>query len=179
MRYNYTDAEIKKLLDSIVIITDTREQKNDHIINHLEKNKIPYKAMKLNYGDYSAMIPARPELGIMRDVYLDSDIVIERKASLDELAGNLTQDRTRFESELLRAKDTKFLLMIENANGYADIIGHKYRSQFDHKAFMGTLKVYEARFNIQINFIDKEWAGHYIFCTLFYYVREHLKAKVA
>lgn len=34
VRYYYTDAELKKILDDITILTDTREQKNAHITNY-------------------------------------------------------------------------------------------------------------------------------------------------
>ena len=60
------------------------------------------------------MIPANELLGIQRDLYFSDEIAIERKASLDELANNLTADRTRFEDEMLRSKDCKVLLMLEN-----------------------------------------------------------------
>ena len=62
--YRYTDKEIDDILKSIVILIDTREQENQHIIKYFEQKKINYKNLKLNYGDYSFYIPANKEYGI-------------------------------------------------------------------------------------------------------------------
>lgn len=153
---------------------DTREQENGHITTYLDKQKVPYVSRKLEFGDYSFMLPASPALGIVRDTYFAGDIAIERKASLEELSGNLTQDRTRFESELIRASKAKLLLMVENSS-YADIVGHKYRTQYEPKAFLAALKTYEVRYGLSLNFIPAVCAGNYIFHTFYYYLREFLK----
>jgi len=42
--------------------------------------------MALSFGDYLVMLPANPGAGIIRDLYFEGDIMIERKANLDELA---------------------------------------------------------------------------------------------
>jgi ERCC4-type nuclease len=175
LKYQYTDKELKELLDSVVILIDTRENQWKHIDDYFIRKKIPYKGQKLDFGDYSAMLPACPELGIQRDMYFTNDIVIERKASLDELAGNLTKDRIRFESELIRAYKSKLFLMVENPNGYSDIVSHKYRSQYEPKSFIGTLFTFQSRYNINTHFTSKELAGFFIAQTLLYHVRERLK----
>ena len=41
--YYYTEKEIKAILDSIIIIIDTRENENQHIISYFEKKKINYE----------------------------------------------------------------------------------------------------------------------------------------
>jgi ERCC4-type nuclease len=175
MRYHYTDKELKELLSSLTIITDSRENQNQHILDYFDKKKIPHIKQALNFADYSCMIPANPSLGIVRDMYFTDTICIERKASLDELAGNLTQDRTRFESELIRAHNCKLFLMIEDANGYSNIINHKYRSQYEPKSFLATLMAFTARYNLNINFIAAGDAGSFIYLTLLYACREQLK----
>ncbi|MDD4429565.1 MAG: ERCC4 domain-containing protein, partial [Paludibacter sp.] len=152
--YRYTDTEIKKLLKSLTIVIDTREQENSWIIDYFDKKKIPYKTMKLDEGDYSAFIPANSELGILRDTYFDKKIVLERKNSIDELSGTIST-RDRFESELLRSKDKKFILMVEETSGWEKIVNHKYNSQYNEKAFLATLFTFSHRYNIDINFIDK------------------------
>jgi len=174
MQYYYTDTELKQLLRSLVILVDTREQENGHITSYFDKQKIIYISRKLDFGDYSLMLPASPALGIVRDIYFAGGIAIERKASLEELSGNLTQDRARFESELIRGSKAKLLLLIENAS-YADIVGHKYRTQYEPKAFLAALKTYEARYGLGINFIPAVCAGNFIYHTFYYYLREYLK----
>lgn len=170
--YKYTDTELKILLKSLIILVDTREQTNDHIIKHFEVKKIPYISKKLDYGDYSVILPAHPELGIMRDIYFDC--VIERKNSLEELSSNLSSERDRFESELLRAKGSRFILMVEESQGYEKIITHKYNTQYNEKSFLATLFAFGHRYGMDINFITKQYAGFFIHQQLLYYVREFL-----
>ena len=57
MMYKFNQKEIKKILDSLVIIVDTRENANSHIIDFFNKKKIPYSIEKLPFGDYSCKIP--------------------------------------------------------------------------------------------------------------------------
>ena len=173
MRYHFTDTEVKKLLDSMVILVDTRENANSHITDYLSKKKIPYEVRKLDSADYSCKIPKNDELGINRDIYFTDSILVERKASLDELAGNLTKDRTRFESELLRAKGANIALMVENAT-YADLVMGRYRSEYNAKSFVATLATYSARYGLDVNFVPKELAGNWIYHRLYYAVREEL-----
>jgi ERCC4-type nuclease len=176
VKFHYTDAELKALLSGLTILIDTREQENGHITDYLAKHKIPHISKKLNVGDYSAMLPANPELGIIRDTYFTGDIAIERKASLDELSNNLTANRAQFEAELIRAHRCKLLLMVEDA-GYADIVNHRYRSQYDPKSFIATLATYTARYDLNINFVPVACAGNFIYFTIFYHIRNYLLGR--
>jgi len=167
--YRYTEKELNELLKSITVVIDTRENANEHIINYFNDKKIPHIIRKLDYGDYSCYLPANPELGIMRDIYFDC--VIERKGSLEELSGNLTNDRTRLESEFIRAKDSRFILMVEETAGFEKIINHKYNTQYNEKSFIASLLTFGHRYGIDIHFIDKKYAGLFIYHQLYYYVR--------
>ena len=173
MRYHFTDTEVKQLIGSMVVLIDTRENENGHITEYLSKKKIPYESKKLNYGDYSVKIPKNEEIGVQRDFFFDDSVVVERKGSLSELAGNLTKDRTRFESELIRAKGANIALMIENAT-YADLVMGRYRSEYNAKSFVATLATYSARYGLDVNFVEKELAGNWIYHRLYYAVREEL-----
>lgn len=42
----------------MVILVDSREKKNSHILDYFRKQKIAYQVEKLEYNDYSFMIPA-------------------------------------------------------------------------------------------------------------------------
>lgn len=169
----YTNTEIDKLLENIVILIDTREKANIHIIEYLEDKNIKYKKRKLDHGDYSCYLEADKELGIYRDMYFIDTISIERKASLEELSGNLTQDRQRFENELIRSKG-KLILLIENST-YEDIILGNYKTKYNPLSFIASLKTYEARYSIETNFINNKFTGNFINMTLRYHVREILK----
>lgn len=173
MRNYYTEKEVKSMLKSMVILIDTREQQNDHILKFLDKKKVKYRSKKLDFGDYSFCIPANEELDIKKDIYFDKDIVIERKGSLSELAGNLTKDRERFEKELIRKKDAKMYLLIEGGS-WLNINSELYRSNYNKNSYLATLYAYMARYNISIDFTVKELAGQFIYSMFYYYLREKL-----
>ena len=175
LAYRYTATEQKKLLKSLTVLIDTREQKNEHITSYLDKKKINYKSKKLNFGDYSFMLPANEELGIMRDIYFNDQLAIERKASLTELSNNFTHDRTQFENELIRATDSKLILLVENAAGYSDIIQHNYRTNYNPKSFLATLHSFKHRYDLDVIFLDHSYSGDYIYHSCYYWLREYLK----
>ena len=107
--FKYTDTELKKLLASMIVLIDTREQVNQHITNYFQLHNIPYTAIKLDTGDYSAMIPQNLELGIYRDTYFP--FTVERKNSIDELASSIKEER--FEHELIRHKSHILLFWLK------------------------------------------------------------------
>ena len=172
-KYRYTDTEIKELLQTIVIIVDTREQANEHILNYFDSKKVQHISRKLEYGDYSAYLPRNEKYGIMRNIHFD--ISIERKNSVDELASTI-KERTRFENELIRSQKSRFQLVVEDAAGYKKIIYGEYRSKYDAKALLASLKAFEARYNFNTVFIQKELLGNYIYHEFYYMIREYLKA---
>lgn len=175
LNYRYTAAEQKKLLKSLTVLIDTREQKNQHITSYLDKNKINYRIKKLDFGDYSFLLPKDEELGIIRDIYFNDQIAVERKASLTELSNNFTHNRTQFENELIRSNKGKLILLIENSSGYRDIIKHNYRTQYNSKSFLATLHTFQHRYNLNIVFIRCELTGSYLYQCFYYWLRENIK----
>lgn len=172
--YKYTAKEIETIIKSMKVVIDTREKSNLHIREYLQQKGVGFINRKLSVGDYSAMIPKNPELGIMRDIYLDA--CLERKNSVDEITGNLQKDtRKAFENELIRSKDKPFVLICEDLEGYEKILRGDYRSRYDPKALLGTLKTFEARYGFSIVFMDKKFSGNYIYHHFYYYAREYLK----
>ena len=160
----------------MTIICDTREHdgKNDHILNFFDANSIAWKKQKLDYGDYSFMLPMDTNLGIVRDMYFDKDIMIERKANLDEFAGNISKEKDRIKKELSQAPKHKVLL-IENGS-YADMINGKYRSEYSAKSYYGTIHSLWHEYDIPVFFMpDPRYSGMFIHCYLKYYLRGILK----
>lgn len=172
--YKFTVEEIKNLVKHMVILVDSREKKNGHVLDYFGKQGIAFQKTKLDYGDYSFYIPAQ---AAGRDIYFHREIVIERKASLEELSGNLAQERERFEKEFLKAGNDgcKVYLMVEEPGGYSSVIGHKYRTDLKPAAYMASLKTWEHRFRANVQFIDRQYSGYYIVSTFQYYAREILK----
>jgi ERCC4-type nuclease len=157
----------------MVILVDTREQSNYHITGYFDKRGIAYKSKALNYGDYSAYIPADPELGIVRPLYFDQSIVIERKGSLEELSGNLTKGRERLKDELTRASSSQFHLMIEGGS-YAEIINGEYLTDFKPKSYLASLLSLQCEYGFNIHFTDKQNAGLLLYQLIYYHVRKTL-----
>lgn len=82
-----------------MIVSDSRERENKHILDYFDRHEIPWEKHKLETGDY--MMEERP------------DVCVERKASLTELAHNLlTADRGRFLREVRRAREAGIHLVI-------------------------------------------------------------------
>ena len=162
-----TAYQIDDVLSSMKIAIDTREKKNAHIIKSLNARNCLYLPHKLNYGDYTCIYG--------NGLYFDDTVVIERKASLDELAGNITKDRDRFNREFQRSRDAgaKVYLMIEGGN-YDKILKHQYRSQMPPKAYLNTLFSWQEKYNITISFVSKEFAGDYIYGTLYMALKNYL-----
>lgn len=166
VRY-YSDSEINAMLKDLTIIVDRREQCNKNIIEYLDENKIKYVNRSISVGDYSAMLG---------DMTLEHTITCEKKSGLDELCGNLTADRDRFEREFLRAKanKTKVFLLIENCS-WSQIFLHDYRSKLSPKSLIASLLSWQVRFNITIIFCKPEETGQIIYGILYYAAREALK----
>lgn len=158
----------------MVILVDTREQKNDHIIYSFDKNNIFYKKKALDYGDYSFMLPKNGDLSILRDMYFDKKVCIERKASLEEISGNLTKGRDRFEKELCLSPKTKVLL-IENAN-YSDVATGNYQTQYNKKSFLASLHSFWFKYNAPIMFMpDNKYSALFIKKYFEYYLKNYLR----
>ena len=174
-KYKYTEGELKQLLASIVILVDTREQVNDHIKSYYDSHKIPWKSKALEQGDYSFYVPQNEELSIPRDAYFNDEIIIERKASLDELATNFSKGRDRFEKEFSIAKAPTRYLLIENAT-YGDIVNKNYRSDYNVKSYIGSFHSFNHKYGLQIVFMpDKHFSPLFIYGTFQYYLRNLIK----
>ena len=158
IKYRFTDTEIKKLLATLVIIFDTREQKNQHILDYFDKKKIKTKRQKIDEGDYAGMIPANPSMGIYRDLYFN--VAVERKNSVDELVGSI-KSADRFENEFDRAKrkGIDIFLVVEEENGIKNMRSGNYRSEYEPKALWGKFNSIEYKYLSGSRFVSKEDAG--------------------
>jgi ERCC4-type nuclease len=76
-----------------IIIVDTREKGHKSILKYFDEHNIDYITSKLDYGDYK--------------IFKNNSVVIDRKDSLLELAGNLchTSEHERIKREIQRAKE--------------------------------------------------------------------------
>ena len=203
IRYRFTDKEVKKILDNLTILVDTREKSNNHIISFFNKKSIKYKTMKIDYGDYSIMMPQGSFNGQTRDIYFTNDIVLERKFCIDEIAMNLKDKKTnineikqeiidllgkqylekvlksdynRFKQELtsINKYGITFKILIEDPNFDENIRLGNYRNQYEPKTLYSRLKSLESEFRTTIRPVNKLYMGSEIFNTLKYGVRNKL-----
>lgn len=100
--------------------------------------------------------------------------MIERKGSLEELAGNVTKERDRIKKELALAPPNK-ILVIENAT-YADMINGNYRSEYSAKSYYGTVHSFWHEFDMPFIFMpDNRYTGMFIRGYFQYYLRNKVK----
>lgn len=180
MRYQFNDKQLKKILDNLTVCVDTRENANQHIIDFFNGKKIPYKTQKLPFGDYSIMLPENSFEGQKQDIYFYDDFVIERKANLDELAGNLKDDASRLKKELahLNMNKIKFYIFLEDEKYHEHIRNGEYRSEYDPFTFMQRLKKgIEAEYSTMIIPVSKKCMGSEIYYTLQAFVYALFKHK--
>lgn len=173
MKRRVTDTQLKEILSSMKICFDTREQ-DVHVKEELEKKGIVCERRKLDYGDYTFIVPKNKEIGIFDDLYGDDILVFERKKSLDELANNLSNERDRFEYELQRKGNARFVLIVENGS-FEDIKKHKYQSLYNPKSYLGTLYSFMARYNMSVVFLKRDEVSEYIYMSCYYLLRELIK----
>ena len=163
-------TEIESVLESLVLLVDTREQPTAQARERLKRTELPIQRKKLDFGDYSGAVIINGELVSFSDRF-----AIERKMSLDELAACYTRDRKRFEREFDRAKaaGAKLYLLIENGS-IDKVIQGTYRSQFTPKAFLASLMAWLARYNCQIVMCSAENSGRLIKEIVYREVKERL-----
>ena len=156
----------KGFYENFCILVDTREKKYKHLTDVWDKKKIKWKNKKLDSGDYSFEIDC---------IDFQNEIAIERKSSIDELCNNFAAGRERFKREFIRAKEKgKYIfLLIENAT-IQDIYNHNYKSRFNNKALLGSIKSWKEKYNIYVVFSEKIATADYIAYIFKRYIRNVL-----
>lgn len=175
-RRKYSDKELNKILskENIVILVDSREKANKHILDVFDKESIQYRVTTLESGDYTFELKAIPDLDIPHNMDFRQDVMIERKNSLDEISGNFTKGRERFNDEFGRAWATKKYLLIENGS-YEKILDHDYRTEYNPSSFFASLLSFDARYDLHICFASKDTSALLIYNICKYTLREILK----
>lgn len=87
-------------MNNILILADTRQQKDKHITDYFDKNNIQWIRTTLPSADYMAV---RYNNGFIKDY----SILIDTKKDVEELVGNLcrTTEHERIKREVQKAKD--------------------------------------------------------------------------
>lgn len=168
--------EIEKVLETFRIIADTREHNTAKARKRFRGLNINVERAALSYGDYcwNADLNGKPIHDTSSTIL--SPCVIERKMSLDELAGNFTRGRKRFQREFERAaeQEAKVYLLIENGS-WEDIFRHQYRSRYHRNAYIASLTAWMIRYGLTPVFCKAETSGRMIKEILYRDLKERLE----
>lgn len=167
--------DIDRILATMQILVDTREQDTERFRARMEAFPYPYERRKLEFGDYSCKYI---DLSGCEQT-LENDVVIERKMNIDELCTCFTKDRKRFEAEFLRAKEkgAKTYLIVEGGS-WEKILNGKYRSKLNPVSLFASLTAWAIRYNIQIIFCKSETTGSMIHMLLYRELKERLQKEI-
>ena len=95
-----------------IILTDTRQQKESHILKKFDENKILHIRTTLPSADYMAL-----RFDDEKGMYLDYSTLIDTKKDLEEISSNLcnTTNHERIKREIAKGKElgaTEFIFLI-------------------------------------------------------------------
>ena len=145
-----------------MIICDSREQKNGHILRYFEQHVIPYKIEKMEVADYQ--------------IRGNDKIVVDRKQNLDEVASNLfykgktaaenngrkiPSDVARFWKEVRRAFEhrIKMVVLVEHGNGITELRDiakwNSSHSGISGRQLMDKIDEVQIAYGIKFMFCDK------------------------
>ena len=141
-----------------VIIIDTREKKFSHITEYFQANGVRTYSHGLEVGDYT--------------LALDRSVVVDRKAGLHEVYGNLIQQHDRFRRELERAQylGMRLVVLIEEPSvlRMSDVAdwrnprkeiweksGRRGKPPVSSLTLMQTMKTISTRYGVEWEFCDK------------------------
>ena len=139
-----------------MIIVDTREKKNSHILKYFIRHDIDYELKKMDVADYQ--------------ISGNDGIVIDRKQNLEELARNLMNrnDHARFWKEVRRARDKKIKMIVLCEHGgqiktIPDVANwHSKYSPVSGRALMEEIYRVHIAYGVDFFFCDKRSIGRRI-----------------
>ena len=167
------DKEIRRAVDSMVILVDTREQDTERLPQRLETLGHEYRRETLESADYWV------EYRLADDSTARLPVAIERKMSLDELAKCFTSERDRFQDEMERlSKDGIHTYLLIEDGCWEDIYRGKYRSKMYPGAFMGSLLWWMTHYKLNIIFCKHGTSGRLIGDILKYEVSEDARRRL-
>ena len=166
-------VEAEECLRNMIFIIDNREQPTKSLEKRLAYLH-PYERGTVNSGDYTAktLLP--------NGEWFYLPVVVERKMSATEIAGNFCHERERFIAEFNRARDagTKLYILIEQTS-WEGIYSGAYRSKMKPQSLVASLLTWSARYNSPIVLCERsETGGKLIRDILHYEMREALERMI-
>lgn len=143
-----------------MIICDSRERKNQHVLRYFDAHGIPYRIQKLDVADY-----------MLEGV---DGFAIDRKQNLAELSTNLMnrKDHSRFWKEVRRAKESGIRMVVLCEHGgkirsIQDVAGWQNPySGVSGRALMEEIYRVHIAYGVEFLFCDKRSTGKRIVSLL-------------
>ena len=141
------------MLMNNIIICDTREKGNDYILKYFDKIDQDYIVSKLDAGDYM--------------VYKNYKTIIDKKAGLLELAGNLcrTSEHERVKREIAKARelgcvDFIFLICENKIKTVEDIANWTNKNtQVKGSTLLKVMSTMKERYGVKFIIVPKKEMG--------------------
>lgn len=136
------------------LIVDTREKKNEHILNYFKRHGVDFECRALDVGDYM----------------LDGGAIsVDTKRSVDELAANMLNriGHARFLREARRAEDSgiKLIVLLETSKYKAIPDLREWRSKYSGitgRALMDAIYKTHISYGVEFLFCPKISTGRRI-----------------
>lgn len=172
----YHPAEIDRILKSLVVLVDTREQPTARAGRRYAQFGCEHERKALKFGDYSARLTGLDG----EEISLEKVVSIERKMDLGELCSCFCHGRERFRREFERAQTAgaHVYLLIENDSLDIAYKG-AYRSRMNPRALTASIFSWCIEFGIVPLFISTERSGQLIHDILYREARWWLEKQEA
>lgn len=152
-------------MNNFIILRDTRQQKENHIIKEFDKQNILHIQTKLDSADYMAI-----RYDAKKGFYKDYSILIDTKKDLLELCGNLchSADHQRILREIgfgkqLGAKEFMFLIGENKIKSTEDIKNWSSpHTKVKGETLLKIMNTMKQRYNIRFLIVPKKKMGETI-----------------
>lgn len=141
----------------MLILCDSREKNNAHVIEYFKRNGIEYlPRVSFQTGDYREMS--------------NEKLIIDRKAHLTEVCGNVCQQHERFRNELIRAREAgvQLIILIEHGRGIMSIAdvekwtnprAKKSPAAISGETLAKVMRTFSERYGVRWEFCRKDETG--------------------
>lgn len=144
----------------MLILADTRQQKDNYITNYFDKNNIQWLRTTLPSADYMA-------LRYNNSFIKDYSILVDTKKDVEEIVGNLchTTEHERIKREIEKARELgceQFIFLIcDNKIKTIDDLRNwsSKRTKVKGETLLKIMRTMSERYNVRFIFTSKQNAG--------------------
>ena len=143
-------------MNKFAILTDSRQQKEEHILKEFDKQDVLHIRTGLPSADYMAL-----RYDDTQGFYLDYSVLIDTKKDVEEISGNLcnTQSHDRIKREIFKgqelgAKEFIFLIGDNKIKAKEDLLNWtSKRTKVTGKVLYKVMSTMKERYNVKFIFV--------------------------